>query len=146
VKVVVGPSNPHLARLQQAAAARPERFVLCRNVIDMPPLMAWADVAISGAGSTSWELAFMGAPVLSIVLAENQVEVARMLAVHGVGQNLGGQHALGDAVLCDALVTLLCDAAKRREMSDRGQRLIDGDGAARVRAAMREALVAETRR
>jgi UDP-2,4-diacetamido-2,4,6-trideoxy-beta-L-altropyranose hydrolase len=31
-----------------------------RNVADMSEWMAWADVAVSAAGSTAWELAFMG--------------------------------------------------------------------------------------
>ena len=49
---------------------------LCVDVHDVPKLMAWAHAAVSAAGSTSWELAFMGVPTLSVVLADNQAPVA----------------------------------------------------------------------
>ena len=52
--------------------------------------MAWADLAISGAGSTCWELACMGLPAVTLVLAENQRAIAEQLNAAGLVLNLGG--------------------------------------------------------
>ena len=53
------------------------------NAPNMAELMAWADVAISAAGSTAWELACMGLPAALIVVAENQTGIAAALVREG---------------------------------------------------------------
>jgi UDP-2,4-diacetamido-2,4,6-trideoxy-beta-L-altropyranose hydrolase len=45
----------------------------------LAPLMAKADLAIGAAGSTSWERLCLGLPSLVMVLADNQVEIAKEL-------------------------------------------------------------------
>ncbi len=45
---------------------------LLRNTFDMPKLMADADVAISAAGTTCWEMCFLGSAAVLIDVAENQ--------------------------------------------------------------------------
>ena len=63
VTVVVGGGSPHRASLEDAAARMPFPVRVVVNAANMPELMAWADVAISAAGSTVWELAFSRRPV-----------------------------------------------------------------------------------
>ena len=46
------------------------------NVTNMATLMAEAELAIVAGGSTCWELAFMGVPLVAIVVAENQLDIA----------------------------------------------------------------------
>src|SRR5208283_1158642 len=72
VVIVAGGSNPHLQDLQAAQQRSPIQVRIVTNALDMPALMAWADIAISGAGSTSYELCYMGLPALLFVVAENQ--------------------------------------------------------------------------
>ena len=79
VVVVAGGANPHFQELQAAANNFPHRMRLLANVDHMAELMAWADVAISGGGSTCWEMAFMGLPAITIILADNQRPVAEKL-------------------------------------------------------------------
>src|SRR5262249_23119014 len=81
---VGGPSNPRATELEQLAQRTGGRIIVQRNPPDMSHLMAWADIAISAAGNTCWELAFMGLPMLLVVLAENQRPGATSLDTLGL--------------------------------------------------------------
>lgn len=79
-KIIVGPANPYIERLRQALSSSTINGELINSVQDMPGLMDWADIAISAAGSTCWELAVLRVPFMTVILAENQEQVARELA------------------------------------------------------------------
>jgi UDP-2,4-diacetamido-2,4,6-trideoxy-beta-L-altropyranose hydrolase len=72
IVVIVGSSNPHLPDLQRRVGQSRQKIKLKQNVQSMPALMIWADAAISAAGTTTWELAFMHVPMALIAVAENQ--------------------------------------------------------------------------
>jgi UDP-2,4-diacetamido-2,4,6-trideoxy-beta-L-altropyranose hydrolase len=139
--VVIGPSNPHEALLEDAAGDTPH-IRLQRNVTDMPALMAWADVAIAAGGSTAWELAFFGLTSVVIALAENQRANAERLGATGVAVNAGWYADLQEDALADAVAALLADEPRRMDMARRGRELVDGDGAVRVVARMRARMLA----
>lgn len=130
--VVIGGSNPHYEKLQ--SALRDSRFPihLESDVTNMSKPMAWADVAVSSAGSTFWELASMGLPSLVLVLADNQRLVAQRLGRMGVAVSLGWYENLSSAEIAQAVTQLLAAAEVRAELARHGQRLVDGEGAARV--------------
>ncbi|MEQ8384497.1 MAG: UDP-2,4-diacetamido-2,4,6-trideoxy-beta-L-altropyranose hydrolase [Coleofasciculus sp. A1-SPW-01] len=130
--VVVGGSNPHYEKLQAAVDASPFPISLERNVTNMPELIAWADVAISAGGSTTWELAFMGLPSLVLVLADNQRAIAEKLGDMGVAVNLGWHEYVSVAEIAQAMKQLLVSSGIRAEMARHGRELIDGEGTARV--------------
>jgi UDP-2,4-diacetamido-2,4,6-trideoxy-beta-L-altropyranose hydrolase len=132
VRVVVGPSNPHLGSLQEAADLSPLNLRLLTSVEDMAEQMAWADLAISAAGSTCWELAFMGLPGLLLPLAENQRPIAERLDAEGIARNLGWYENVQPNRIRSALEDVLSDQRTRTEMSSLGQALIDGLGGERV--------------
>ena len=98
--------------------------------------MAWADLAVTAAGSTSWELARVGTPQVAIVLADNQRPVAQGLAAEGLAVSLGWHADLTPESIAGAVGALAGDAGRRGEMSRRGRELIDGRGACRVLAEM----------
>jgi UDP-2,4-diacetamido-2,4,6-trideoxy-beta-L-altropyranose hydrolase len=91
-RVVVGPSNPHIAELSALVSPGRTNIELRSNVRDMPALMAWADIAVSAAGSTCWELAFMQVPTITITTAENQSLAARTLHESGFAEVLVGMN------------------------------------------------------
>jgi spore coat polysaccharide biosynthesis predicted glycosyltransferase SpsG len=134
---VVGPNNPRATELEQLARRLGGRITIRRNPPDMPQLMAWADLAISAAGSTCWELAFMGTPMLLVVLAENQRPNATCLDKLGVAGNLGWHGELSEDNAGVAIMHTLDDPALRASMSQKGSALVDGLGSARVVAAIR---------
>ena len=136
-RIVVGPANPHLETLRHDVQRSPANLQLLTNVTDMPGLMAWADVALSAAGITCWELALMQLPAVVLVLADNQQSVAEPLAERGVVVNLGRSDELTAETIARELEALCRDRRRRIRQSEAGRKLVDGRGAERVVAVMR---------
>ncbi len=131
VTAVIGAANPNGAAIAEMLYGQPG-FRVVRDAQQMPELMAWADLAVSGTGSTSWELCLMGVPTVSLVLAENQRPAAEALGTAGIFHNLGWYRDLTRAAIASAVAALCGDPERRQEMAARGQRLVDGLGARRV--------------
>jgi UDP-2,4-diacetamido-2,4,6-trideoxy-beta-L-altropyranose hydrolase len=138
-RIVVGSGNPWQDEVQVLAAQR-AGLQLERSPENMAPLMRWADIVISGAGSTCWELAYLGLPAIVIALSRDQLEIARGLAENEVAVSLGWHANLSEERISDALNRLLSDQERRRAMSERGQKLVDGRGAERVVAFLQSSL------
>ena len=130
--VVVGGSNRNYDGLCAAVADSPASIRVERDVRDMSELMAWADVAVSAAGSTCWELAFMGLPQITIVTVENQELVGAELAA--MGPVIGwGRLTNRSAIDVTSALSKLCVAGpRRRAMSSGARQQVDGLGAERV--------------
>jgi UDP-2,4-diacetamido-2,4,6-trideoxy-beta-L-altropyranose hydrolase len=137
VLCLAGAANPHFDTLKHYAD--PPHLRVEHSTSDMPARMAWADLAISAAGTTTWELCFMGLPTLSIVLADNQQRIAHSLAERGAALSLGRAEALREDVLERAVGELAEDEALRATLSSQGRALVDGRGAERVADALWEA-------
>ena len=136
VIVVIGGSNPHYQVLQKKITDSSLAISLQRNVSNMPELMAWADLAIAAGGSTNWELAFMGLPSIVIAIADNQKAIAAELDRQGVIINLGWHQDVTIEQICLVLRELIGDRHKREDMSQKGRKLVDGNGASRVASQM----------
>jgi len=138
VVVVIGGSNPHGGVLEQAAAGLNTRCAirLVKNAMNMPELMAWADMAVSGAGTTCWEMCLLGLPALVVDLAKNQFPVAQRLDELGVACHIGSSRDCSAAKIASKLTELLASSETRSRMCSRGRELVDGRGASRVCAAM----------
>jgi UDP-2,4-diacetamido-2,4,6-trideoxy-beta-L-altropyranose hydrolase len=136
VKVVIGGSFQH----RETLAGRDTVGIceLIENPSDMPGLMAWADLAISAAGSTCWELAFMQLPSVLLILADNQRSNAIGLDSAGAALNLGWHEDLRPEALAHALEQLLAARETRAAMAAAGRSLVDGKGSCRVVALMSE--------
>lgn len=132
-KVVVGALNPNIPSLEAAIRERPGVSIeLVRDARDMPGLMAWADLAIAAAGSTVWELSYMGLPALIVTVAENQRGIAESLHAAGAAQALGWHADVGEEAIIQALERNWADP----ETVPVPLRLVDGLGGARVAAAL----------
>lgn len=141
VRIVVGLGNPHAAQLEAAARASPLRVQLERSPADLVDLMAWADLAVAAAGTTSWELAHLGVPSVLLATADNQRRVAENLAAEGAALDLGWHADATEHRIAEAVRALATDPARRREMTRRGEALVDGDGISRVVTELKAALV-----
>jgi len=132
VRIVVGMSNPHMESLKKASDLSPFNYTFCNSEKDIANLMAWADVAISGGGSTCWEIAFMGLPSLIIVLAKNQLQLAQKMDAERVALNMGWHKAVRSDQIVMALGTVMEDKEKRAEMCLRGRNLVNGAGGEQI--------------
>ncbi len=133
--VVVGGSNPHFQSQERLPWAS-KQISLRRDVNNIAELMAWADVAVSSAGTTCWELCLLGLPSLLVDVAENQTALAVELARRHCAIHLGGAGDFTVEQLAGRLEELLRSAEIRQEISHRCRELVDGRGAQRVASAM----------
>ena len=141
IRVVVGGSAENRSVVAEMAAKFPGRVEELSNVANMAELMAWADVAIAGAGTTCWEMCLLGLPAILVVVAQNQRLIAEHLAnvgaaVMGADFRAGSAEALDCSVLAQIAAELLKNEDRRRKMSESGRRLVDGLGSERVHAAL----------
>jgi UDP-2,4-diacetamido-2,4,6-trideoxy-beta-L-altropyranose hydrolase len=136
IRVIAGPANPRAAALRAAAAPGVE---VIASVADMAEALEWADLAVTGAGGTVWEALHLGVPALLVVIAEDQRGNAVELDRRGIARLLGDGASLDESRVTAEIASLLADRARREEMSVRGRTLVDGRGAARIVAVMREA-------
>jgi UDP-2,4-diacetamido-2,4,6-trideoxy-beta-L-altropyranose hydrolase len=133
IDVVVG-AGAKSDTLHQLAVQEPNVHIHV-DPPSMVDLMVDADLAIGAAGSTTWERCCVGLPTLIAVLADNQREIAHELAEAGVvlsfhiGPNL-------ESTLRDQLIGLVGSAERRREISRRAAKIVDGAGAQRVAEAI----------
>jgi UDP-2,4-diacetamido-2,4,6-trideoxy-beta-L-altropyranose hydrolase len=135
VVAVLGGSNPHSNFLRQFAN---ESFSIqfFRDAANMPELMAWADVAVSAAGSTCAEICLLGLPAILIDVAENQSPVAQELGRLGAAIHGGSSKKVTAAEISGKVQSLLLAKEHRACLSQRAGELVDGEGAERVRAAI----------
>jgi len=98
----------------------------------MDRLMAKADLAVSTAGSTVWELAYLGVPAVLGVVAENQRLGAAALAESGAAVVFDGTATSAVDELRQVLGLVLRDQPRRSAIIEAAQRVVDGMGAARV--------------
>ena len=140
VKIVAGPSNSNIMNLQKELAKSVFSFEFLVSVKNMPHLMAWADLSISAAGSTCWELAFMCLPSLIITVADNQIGIAKALQQAGAAIHLGWYDEITPNSIAETLQKMLYNQERMEDISESGYKLVDGRGGKRV---LRSMLVSE---
>ncbi len=141
VLVTLGASPPP-AKLNRVrglvASALPEAEVVTfqpgAGVTDVAGILASVDLAVSAAGTTTWELLAWGVPSLLVSLAPNQDPVLDAVEAAGAALRLPGQ--LGSQAR-GLIAATAADEDLRQAMATRGQSLVDGDGARRVVVALR---------
>ncbi len=134
--VVIGGSNPHFEILQKLAAQSSLRIKVLRDISNVAEPMADADVAISAAGSTYWELCLLGLPALLIDVADNQTELARELDRRGCAIHIGNR-TVSPEKIAKQLRRLVHSRELRQSLSQRSRELVDGGGAMRVVSVLR---------
>ncbi|HEX8627921.1 MAG TPA: spore coat protein [Catenuloplanes sp.] len=141
-RVTVVTANSGLAG--QAAAVRPgagQRFDVVPPTLELPTLLAGADLAISAAGTSTWELLCLGVCPALVWVAPNQRLGYDRTVARDVAVGLGGVAELRDGgVAADAAVralrAVLRDPRRRADIAARGRAIVDGAGRVRVADAL----------
>lgn len=126
IDVILGANAPSRA-MAEAMAEAEDRVKLHIDTPDMATLMAEADLAIGAGGTTSWERCCLGLPTLLFTLADNQCEVAAMLAQAGAIQRVDLDTVAG------VLATLVDTPDQHQKMAEDAAKICDGSGTTRVR-------------
>ncbi|MEU7989693.1 hypothetical protein AB0B56_33025 [Streptosporangium canum] len=105
---------------------------------DLPRLIAAADLVVTAAGSSMWELLYLGKAAALVWVAANQRPGYEEVVSRGLAAGLGRLDAVagtaGPARAC--LRDLLTSARARAELGARGPALVDGEGRTRVADAL----------
>ena len=135
--VVLGVMNQDIAEIERLTDGC-AHIVLHRNVSDMRSLMLQCDAAISAAGTTLFELCACGVPTVTYVLADNQIMNAASFEEAGLMLNVGDirENYKFSGHIFEQLEVLIQDWARRKRMAERMQAMVDGNGAARLGAAI----------
>lgn len=111
----------------------PATFRAVPPLPDLPAEMAEADLVVSAAGTTVWELCCVGVPMALVRAADNQTEGYRTVVDAGAAAGLGGTADLVDPVAAAAVLrALLTSPGDRATLADRAATVVDGEGAGRV--------------
>jgi UDP-2,4-diacetamido-2,4,6-trideoxy-beta-L-altropyranose hydrolase len=137
IRAVVGGSAENRNEVAGKAARFPGRVEVLSNVATMAELMAWADMAIAGAGTTCWEMCLLGLPAILVVVAENQRFIAGHLASMGAAVDAGPAESIDCWSLARSSEELLDNRDRRLKMSQLARQLVDGKGSERVLEMMR---------
>lgn len=122
------------ANIDQIKKFENEKITLIYNADDnkMCDLMLQADIAISAAGQTLYELARMGVPTIPIQVADNQKDNIQGWKDAGFIEDVGkwDDENLKSHILKN--FEILSKKEKRQSISSIGRKWMDGNGARRV--------------
>ena len=116
VDVVVGNANPNKEQIRQRCSLMPNMTFHCQ-VENMAALMSQADLAIGAGGTTTWERCFLGLPGITLVVAQNQLEVTGAVAKAGATWDIGRREQVSATLLADTIKRALDNPRALRRMS-----------------------------
>jgi spore coat polysaccharide biosynthesis predicted glycosyltransferase SpsG len=129
--VVIGSTNPHFDLIHATVKNYPS-ITLLKNVENMPELMAWADIAVSGGGSTCIELIYMGLPSCVIKMAENQLQNVNSLAKKQIIIPLGDSETLNQKQAGNIIFCLVQNRDNRQKMYELSKTELNGNGSLEI--------------
>jgi spore coat polysaccharide biosynthesis predicted glycosyltransferase SpsG len=126
-------------RCEAVAAVHPALAVrLLPPVDDLPGGMVEADVVVSAAGTSVWELCCLGVPMALVCAVDNQRLGYERVVAAGAAAGLGAGDGLEDAPTAEVLRTVVADSAVRQQLSVHACSVVDGLGAWRVVCAWQQ--------
>lgn len=131
VKVILGPANTSTERLKRTIEDADCNIELLQRP-NMPELIDWADIAVSAAGSTVWELCYFGVPMVLVTVAENQRDIAIGVGKKRAALSLGWYDEFTSSDFVEILKNLIESPEQRGIMSLAARDLIDGMGSKEV--------------
>jgi len=135
--VVIGPFVQETKRLSSALERFAARGVICQAPRSLGELVARADIVLTAAGQTLYELAALGRPAVAIQLAENQGPQLCAFVEEGAVVSVGRVSEPGiERTAVTRVIELMRQPARLQRMAAAGRHLVDGHGAHRVAAAV----------
>lgn len=136
VDIILGSAAPHLPEVKEIASTTPFETVIHTDVIDVAPLISACDIAIGGGGVSATERCVVGLPSITLVVADNQKNVANNIAATGAAIVLDFGDDTVAKQLAEVTTALLANPARRLAMSRAAAAICDGRGVHRVAMAI----------
>jgi spore coat polysaccharide biosynthesis predicted glycosyltransferase SpsG len=114
------------------------RYRVVETTSDLPALLGAADIVVSAAGTSAWDICSMARPAILVALVANQKQSVEQLSAFGVAMTLdatpGEAGRLSD--VGPMLKALVEDPKTQGSLVERCLSLFDGQGKVRVAKAM----------
>ncbi|MEZ4743581.1 MAG: UDP-2,4-diacetamido-2,4,6-trideoxy-beta-L-altropyranose hydrolase [Bdellovibrionota bacterium] len=124
---IIGLKNPHRKKILNLT-----KFIRNINTYDfiknMAQFMEQIDICIGAGGTTTWERACLGIPMLLVSIAHNQEKICQDLAQDGYIDYLGQADKIDSTVWQKALEEFLTSPIKHSIMSEKLRNLTAGKG------------------
>ncbi len=127
ITVVIGPFFRNIAEIEKAAKEINKGAGLIYNSHKMSRIMLASDLAITGGGTTLYELAATGTPALAFCLAENQLKNIKGMAEAGTLISIRWVNDWTEKVYCEKIGELMVNDMLGDRLSESGQKLVDGE-------------------
>ncbi|MEG0375471.1 MAG: UDP-2,4-diacetamido-2,4,6-trideoxy-beta-L-altropyranose hydrolase [Raoultibacter sp.] len=120
--------------LSSCSISEPDNVTLYRGLKDLSSLMKNADMAISAAGTTLYELCAVGLPTIAIALVENQLP--NLDGFERMGFGVGFRSIPPSDILDSALLIFAENVVRRGEYSERMHAEVNVNGARKLIGAI----------
>ena len=107
---------------------------------DMAMRMWVSKVGVVACGTTTWEAACLGLPIVGLVVADNQVRVADSISKAGLGESFDIREDFDPSRILDSVEELYDDDDLVESRSRFARDLVDGSGGERVARRLRDLL------
>ncbi|KAF1070181.1 MAG: UDP-N-acetylglucosamine--N-acetylmuramyl-(pentapeptide) pyrophosphoryl-undecaprenol N-acetylglucosamine transferase [Pseudomonas citronellolis] len=133
ITVIAGRGNPRNASNLRALTGIEHLDVNYRvQPENVAALLEQADLAIMAGGTTTYEAARCGLPMLLLSLAANQIEQSLAMQRMGFAHYLGRHEDIESGALREHVLHLRETPGRLRAMSERAAAAVDGQGGSRV--------------
>lgn len=132
ITVVIGHFFNNISEIENTIKKMNKKVELIYNCSQMANLMLTCDLAITGGGTTLYELAATGTPALAFCLADNQVKNIKGIAEAGTLIDIGWGDEWEEENFYKEISELINSYLLRKKMSKSGQELVDGKGCQRA--------------
>lgn len=133
IVVISGKSNPRNAEIRRWIIDNAVECVTLRiDPDDVASVYRQCDMAVMSGGTSTFEAASCGLPMVLLTIADNQVEQASAWATLGVALYAGSIDSEPGRGLTDAVARLLDAPITRTQMAQSARSLVDGLGSSRV--------------
>lgn len=153
--ILMGALNQDKTEIKSITAGN-THIVLHENVSDMKTLIRSMDIVVSAAGSTLYEVCACGVPLITYIIADNQIPGAQAFEKQHLAVNVGDLRELetiaanqnisaklrpdASAIILSVLEKISQNHEQRVNMGLQMQELIDGRGANRIVDALKSNL------
>lgn len=131
--VMSGANNPRNPEIEQWIESNGEKRTIMRvNPAQVAPLLSACDLAVMAGGTTTYEAAFCGLPMLLVTIAANQERQSQAWHDKGAAFYLGRFNEVSRKDLASHFSNLSRAPELRKKMSRCGQVEVDGKGAEKI--------------
>lgn len=131
-----------LSQVEAAVLEQPRAKVI-EPTVDLPRVLGQADIVVSAAGTSAWDICTMARPAVLVAVVGNQRASLASIAREGVALSIDATPEGGKSLseVGTAVTSLVNSSALRHQLADRCFTIFDGQGKDRVTEAVERLLL-----